>query len=413
MLRPVRGQHRSTGPPARPLRSDPTRRCSARRRSRWPSTRAPARSTPTDPDHPDQRGRRGRPGRSSLDSGAAGGVGARWRPAAGPPRRGRRTRDAGFGRGAARDIVGSGVDDRTAAVGAHPGRPATAAGGAADGGRAPRRRGSLRRRGRRPGGRVRAGIGGAAADHLGVEPRVVARRRLGGGDPPRLAGRPRAERTDGDRAANVERERHCGQCPADPSADRLRTGVLRHGRGTPGRRARRLLEVAAGGAPRPGSVLGRVRLAPAAAEMGGIRSPVGRWSNRDAGIGRGATDLGHLDGSRSGSSRCGRRHGGRAQLGGLLPPGGLRWDRRCAGRTGSDRAARGALGRLGPAHAAPAAAPAGGAGPAGSAAPAVAGAPAMQLEELARQLFDPLSARLKSELWIDRERAGMVADLRR
>jgi hypothetical protein len=37
----------------------------------------------------------------------------------------------------------------------------------------------------------------------------------------------------------------------------------------------------------------------------------------------------------------------------------------------------------------------------------------MQLEELARQLFDPLSARLKSELWIDRERAGMVADLRR
>ena len=28
-------------------RSDPTRRCSARRRSRWPSTRAPARSTPT------------------------------------------------------------------------------------------------------------------------------------------------------------------------------------------------------------------------------------------------------------------------------------------------------------------------------------------------------------------------------
>jgi|GEM_PF-1422605 len=35
------------------------------------------------------------------------------------------------------------------------------------------------------------------------------------------------------------------------------------------------------------------------------------------------------------------------------------------------------------------------------------------LDELARRLFDPLSARLKSELWLDRERAGMVTDLRR
>ena len=32
---------------------------------------------------------------------------------------------------------------------------------------------------------------------------------------------------------------------------------------------------------------------------------------------------------------------------------------------------------------------------------------------LARRLFDPLSARFKSELWLDRERAGMVTDLRR
>lgn len=35
------------------------------------------------------------------------------------------------------------------------------------------------------------------------------------------------------------------------------------------------------------------------------------------------------------------------------------------------------------------------------------------LDELARRLFDPLSTRLKSELWMDRERAGMVTDLRR
>ncbi|MEP6980395.1 MAG: hypothetical protein ABJA16_06485, partial [Nakamurella sp.] len=50
----------------------------------------------------------------------------------------------------------------------------------------------------------------------------------------------------------------------------------------------------------------------------------------------------------------------------------------------------------------PVAAPAGG----------VAGLPT-DLDELARRLFDPLSARLKSELWMDRERAGMVTDLRR
>ncbi|MGS0686699.1 hypothetical protein ACVBEQ_16395 [Nakamurella sp. GG22] len=42
-----------------------------------------------------------------------------------------------------------------------------------------------------------------------------------------------------------------------------------------------------------------------------------------------------------------------------------------------------------------------------------AGALPTDLNELARRLFDPLSARLKSELWLDRERAGMVTDLRR
>jgi len=51
----------------------------------------------------------------------------------------------------------------------------------------------------------------------------------------------------------------------------------------------------------------------------------------------------------------------------------------------------------------------------GAAGPAGAGAEALptNLDELARRLFDPLSARLKSELWLDRERAGMVTDLRR
>lgn len=47
------------------------------------------------------------------------------------------------------------------------------------------------------------------------------------------------------------------------------------------------------------------------------------------------------------------------------------------------------------------------AGPAGG-----AGA-TTNLEELARRLFDPLSARIKAELRLDRERAGLVTDLRR
>ena len=44
------------------------------------------------------------------------------------------------------------------------------------------------------------------------------------------------------------------------------------------------------------------------------------------------------------------------------------------------------------------------------------GAPAgagVDIDDLARRLFDPLSARLRAELWLDRERAGLIADLRR
>ena len=53
------------------------------------------------------------------------------------------------------------------------------------------------------------------------------------------------------------------------------------------------------------------------------------------------------------------------------------------------------------------------AGAAGAAAAGAAGALPTNLDELARRLFDPLAARLKAELWLDRERAGMVTDLRR
>ena len=56
----------------------------------------------------------------------------------------------------------------------------------------------------------------------------------------------------------------------------------------------------------------------------------------------------------------------------------------------------------------PAAAPAPAAGPA--AAPGGAGSKgkptAAELDELAKRLYEPLSARLRTELWLDRERSG-------
>lgn len=56
-----------------------------------------------------------------------------------------------------------------------------------------------------------------------------------------------------------------------------------------------------------------------------------------------------------------------------------------------------------PSPAEPASAPADGTGTAAG----------VDIEDLARRLFDPLSARLRAELWLDRERAGLIADLRR
>ncbi len=54
--------------------------------------------------------------------------------------------------------------------------------------------------------------------------------------------------------------------------------------------------------------------------------------------------------------------------------------------------------------------------PTAAAAPAAATAGAApagtDVDELARRLFEPLSARLRAELWLDRERAGLVTDVR-
>ena len=76
-------------------------------------------------------------------------------------------------------------------------------------------------------------------------------------------------------------------------------------------------------------------------------------------------------------------------------------------------AAGGAQAAAGDAISGAAGAVAGAVGSVGGAAAGAAGALPTDLDELARRLFDPLSARLKSELWLDRERAGMVTDLRR
>ncbi len=48
------------------------------------------------------------------------------------------------------------------------------------------------------------------------------------------------------------------------------------------------------------------------------------------------------------------------------------------------------------------------AAPAGGGAPGAPGAPGADLDELARRLYEPLAARLRAELWLDRERAGAL-----
>ncbi|WP_167761635.1 hypothetical protein [Blastococcus sp. CT_GayMR19] len=63
--------------------------------------------------------------------------------------------------------------------------------------------------------------------------------------------------------------------------------------------------------------------------------------------------------------------------------------------------------------AAPPPEPATAAAPAPAAAGATAAPSAAALDELVRRLYDPLSARLKDELRLDRERAGLITDLRR
>jgi hypothetical protein len=43
--------------------------------------------------------------------------------------------------------------------------------------------------------------------------------------------------------------------------------------------------------------------------------------------------------------------------------------------------------------------------------PASGGTPTADLDELARRLYEPLTARLRAELWLDRERSGVMSDV--
>jgi hypothetical protein len=58
----------------------------------------------------------------------------------------------------------------------------------------------------------------------------------------------------------------------------------------------------------------------------------------------------------------------------------------------------------------PPAAPGPGATSVTGALPANASAPSADLDEMARRLYEPLVARLRAELWLDRERAGVFGD---
>ena len=51
--------------------------------------------------------------------------------------------------------------------------------------------------------------------------------------------------------------------------------------------------------------------------------------------------------------------------------------------------------------------------PATAASPASSAAGEGDLEELVNRIYDPLAARLRAELWLDRERAGMLMELDR
>jgi hypothetical protein len=52
--------------------------------------------------------------------------------------------------------------------------------------------------------------------------------------------------------------------------------------------------------------------------------------------------------------------------------------------------------------------------PAAATAPAASGAPGGgDVDELVNRIYDPLAARLRAELWLDRERAGVLMDLER
>jgi hypothetical protein len=51
------------------------------------------------------------------------------------------------------------------------------------------------------------------------------------------------------------------------------------------------------------------------------------------------------------------------------------------------------------------------AAPSAAAGPDAMGSSGGNLDEMARRLYEPLAARLREELWLDRERAGWMSDV--
>lgn len=134
---------------------------------------------------------------------------------------------------------------------------------------------------------------------------------------------------------------------------------------------------------------------------------------RDSAMGaaRGAAD-------QAGDTAAGLVDSGRSMAGGVADRAGgaIADSGSAAGKAagGAVDAARGAVnGATAAAGEAASGAAAAVTGAAAGAAAGAAGVLPTDLNELARRLFDPLSERFKTELWLDRERAGMITDLRR
>jgi len=151
------------------------------------------------------------------------------------------------------------------------------------------------------------------------------------------------------------------------------------------------------------------------------RQTAGGYADQARGLAGSAMDTAGGDAERAGDTATGLLDSARGAAGGLADRVGDAVDDAAstAGRAvdSAGGAARGLMTAAGDAASGTAndvaAGVAGAAAGVAGAAAGAAGALPTDLNELARRLFDPMSERFKTELWLDRERAGMITDLRR